>query len=193
MAANGIMRARFVRRALPLAAFLVLSLGTLSACGSASGPTTPVPDKNADVAVMNEILGRQLAVVEAYPAALAELRGKALAEARRFRGQEQEHVDATTKALRGLGGEADPPAETIEAGELKRGVDALEFLYEMENATIDAELNAITKLTGDWPRSLLATMVANQAERLVLIRRALGANRDETIPFAFENGETPAP
>jgi hypothetical protein len=36
-------------------------------------------------------------------------------------------------------------------------------------------------------------MAANQAQRLVLIRRALGAGAPELVPEAFETGETAAP
>jgi hypothetical protein len=83
--------------------------------------------------------------------------------------------------------------ETIETVGLGTADDALRFLYELESATIDAELNAITRLTGPFPRALLASMVANQAERLVLIRRALGAKALETVPEPFEDGTTPGP
>jgi Ferritin-like domain len=190
MAMNRITRGRGVRRAL-LPAIIVagLSVGLL-ACGDGGGSAV---DKDADVRVLNEILARQLAAVEAYGVALPVLRGAELAAAREFRSQEQEHVDATTKTLRGLDGEADPPAETIEADDLETRRDALAFLYELESATIDAELSAVGKLTIGWPRPLIAAMAANQAQRLVLIRRALGAKPLEAVPEAFETGETPAP
>jgi hypothetical protein len=185
------MRGRLVLRALALGGVaLALALG-LGACGGGGSDSTT--DKPADVKVLNEILARQLAAVDAYGQALPELRGGGLALARRFRAQEQEHVDATTKTLRGLEGEADPPAETIEAGELKTPQDAMHFLYELESATIDAELSAVGKLTIGWPRPLIAAMAANQAQRLVLIRRALGAGPLELVPEAFETGETAAP
>jgi len=185
------MRGRLVLRALALSGVaLALALG-LGACGGGGGDSTT--DKPADVKVLNEILARQLAAVDAYGQALPQLRGGALALARRFRAQEQEHVDATTKTLRGLEGEADPPAETIEAGDLKTPQDAMHFLYELESATIDAELSAVGKLTIGWPRPLIAAMAANQAQRLVLIRRALGAGPLELVPEAFETGETAAP
>lgn len=180
-----------MRRALLLAAVVAGLVGSLTACGGGGGDSTT--DKEADVGVLNEILGRQLAAVEAYGQALPALRGTELATARRFRAQEQEHVDATTKTLRGLGGEADPPVETIKAGELETPEDALHFLYELESATIDAELSAVGKLTIGWPRPLVAAMAANQAQRLVLIRHALGAQPPEIVPEAFETGETPAP
>jgi ferritin-like protein len=191
MAPNRIMRGRAVRRALLLGAITAALATSFAACGGGSGDSAV--DKAGDVLVLNEILGRQLAAVEAYGAALPSLEGADLAMARAFRAQEQEHVDATTKTLRGLEGEADPPAETIEAGELSTRADAFAFLYELESATIDAELNAVAKLTIGWPRPLIAAMAANQAQRLVLIRRALGAAPLATVPEAFETGETPDP
>jgi len=185
------MRGRPVRRALLLAMVAAALAIALGGCGDSDSSGTG--DKERDVRVLNEVLGRQLAVVAAYGQVLPNLHGADLAAARQFRAQEQEHVDSTTKTLRGIGGEADPPAETIEASDLKTRADNLEFLYEMESATIDAELNAVSRLTVDWPRPLIAAMAANQAQRLVLLRRALGATPLEAIPSAFETGETPAP
>ena len=169
-----------MRRALVFGAVASPWPPRLGACGGSGGSSTT--DKAADAEVLNEILARQLAAVDAYGQALPALRGADLALARRFRAQEQEHVDATTKTLRGLEAEADPPAETIEAGDLKTPQDAMHFLYELESATIDAELHAVGKLTIGWPRPLIASMAANQAQRLVLIRRALGADAARTRP-----------
>jgi hypothetical protein len=192
MAPNRIMRGRVARRALLLGALAALLAGALGGCGGGGG-SSGTTDKERDARTLNEILGRQLAAVAAYGQVLPTLHGADQAAAQQFRAQEQEHVDATTKTLRGIGGEADPPAETIETSELKTRADSLEFLYEMESATLDAELGAVGKLTVDWPRPLLASMAANQAQHLVLLRRALGAKPLETVPAAFETGEIPAP
>jgi hypothetical protein len=192
MAPNRIMRGGLVRRAIALGAVAAALAIALAACGGGGG-SGGATDREGDLAVLNEILGRQLAAVDACDEALPLLRGAGLATARRFRAQEQEHVDATTKTIRGLEGEVDPPPETVEAGELKGAEDAWRFLYELESATIDAELNAVERLTIGWPRPLVAAMAANQAQRLVLIRRALGATPAETVPEAFETGETAAP
>ncbi len=186
------MRGRGVRRALLLGALVALLAGALGGCGG-GGSSSGTSDKESDARTLNEILGRQLAAVAAYAKVLPTLHGADHAAAQQFRAQEQEHVDATTKTLRGIGGEADPPAETIETSEMKTRADSLEFLYEMESATLDAELGAVGKLTVDWPRPLLASMAANQAQHLVLLRRALGAKPLETVPAAFETGEIPAP
>lgn len=180
-----------MRRALTLVAVAAGLAAGLVACGGGDEGATVDPE--ADAAVLNEVLGRQLAAVAAYGEALPALRGAELAMARRFRVQEQEHVDATMKTLRGLEEPSDPAEETIDAGDLATGDDALDFLYRLESATIDAELNAVSRLTVGWTRPLIAAMAANQAQRLVLIRRALGAAPLETIPEAFETGETAAP
>lgn len=193
MAPNRIMRGRAMRRAFLLGAIAALLAAALAACGSGESSSTLQQEKEADEVVLNEVLGRQLAAAAAYGEVLPVLHGEDFAAARQFRAQEQEHVDATTKLLRKIGGEADPPAETIEANELKTREDALTFLYEMESATIDAELGAIGRLELGWLGPQLGSMAANQAQRLVLIRHALGANPLETVPEPFEAGETPAP
>jgi ferritin-like protein len=194
MAPNRIMRGRAMRRALLLGAIAALLAAALGGCGGGgSSSSTLEEEKEADAEVLNEILARQLAATAAYGEVLPELHGEDRAVARHFRAQEQEHVDATTKLLRKIGAEADPPAETIEANDLKTREDALTFLYEMESATIDAELNAVGTLNLGWLRPLLGATAANQAQHLVLIRRALGVTGVETVPEPFETGETPTP
>jgi hypothetical protein len=192
MAPNRITRGRVVRRALLTGAALGLLAVAFSACGGGGGSSSTTETEH-DVKVLNDLLGRQLAVVETYGRVLPGLHGADLAAAQQFRAQEQEHVDATTKLLRRIGGEAEPAEETIETDDLTTQADTLELLYEMESATTDFELNAVGKLTIDWPRPLIASMASNQAQRLVLLRRALGASPLEAIPSAFETGETPAP
>lgn len=191
MAPNRITCGLAMRRALLMGAAAMALAGSILGCGGDGGDSGV--DKGGDLRVLNEILARQSAAVEAYGQALPALRGADLAAAREFRAQEQEHVDVTTKTLRGLDGEADPPTETVETGDLQTRHDALTFLYELESATIDAELNAVGRLTIGWPRPLIASMAANQAQRLVLIRRALGARPLEAVPEAFETGEIAAP
>jgi rubrerythrin len=166
----------------------------LAGCGGGGGgTTTAVPDKAADAETLNEVLARELGAVRAYERTLPLLHGDLLASAREFRAQEQEHVDAVVKALHGLGEPARPEEEEIESEGLKTQVDGLEFLYEVESASVAYGLRAISHLTTPWPRSLLGSIAANQAQHLVLLRRALGADVAESIPSAFEDGTEPSP
>ncbi len=180
-----------------LALAVVAAIGLLvAACGGGdeSGrTTTAVPDREGDAAILNQILSRQSAAIEAYRETLPALKGRVLALAELFRAQEQEHVDGLLEALRGLAEKAEPEPELIEAEGLRTGADHLHFFYEIESATIDAELSAVANLTSPAARTLLASTVANQAQHLVLLRRALGARPLATVPAPFETGTTPAP
>ena len=64
---------------------------------------------------------------------------------------------------------------------------------EVESATIDEELSAISKLEAAWPRSLLASTVADQAQHLTLLRQALGVGPLDSVPAPFENGTASPP
>ncbi len=161
--------------------------------GSTTTATTVVSDKAADAEVLNQVLARELAAIDAYERVLPRLRGADLALAQQFRSQEQEHVDAVLKALRGLGAKAEPEEEEIERSGLKSRDDVLEFLYEVESASIDQGLFATANLIAPWPRKLVGSIVANQAQHLVLLRRALGAPPLALVPEGFENGTAPAP
>lgn len=194
MASNRIMRGGVARRALSILALLLAAAFALVACGgSGPGPTTAVPDEAADAEILNNVLARELAAIRAYDRTLPLLGGAALATAREFRAQEQEHVDAVIKALRGLGEEAVPSEEEIESEGLKTPADALGFLYDVESVSVAHGLRAISHLTAPWPRALLGSIAANQAQHLVLLRRALGAGAAESVPEAFEDGTTPDP
>lgn len=163
--------------------------------GTATDVSTPTPSvqQSADGALLDKVLARQEAAVAAYAKVAPALPPRLARMAAYFRAQEQEHVDAVLKAMRGLGVAAEPTAEPLEPGELRSVRDRLEFLYEVESATIDEELSAISKLEASWPRSLLASTVANQAQHLTLLRRALGAPPLAQIPVPFEDGTFPPP
>jgi hypothetical protein len=195
------MRGGAVRRGLLAGLAVALLLAGLGGCGGSTqgGEATEdtgnagTAEREADVAVLNQVLSRQLGVVAAYERVLHGLGRFDLATPRLFRAQEQEHVDATIRTLRGLGGEVEAEPEEIESSDLESRADYVEFLYEMESATIGAELGAIAKLSTPSARSVLASTAANQAQHLVLLRRELGARPLDTVPVPFENGSVPAP
>ena len=186
-----------------LAALILISL--LAGCGggSSSGPTaaasvtdasaTPSPEQAVDAELLNHVLGRQEAAIAAYGQVIPKMTPPFVHVLAYFRAQEQEHVDAVLKAMRGLKSAAEPSEEVIEVGALKNDRERLEFLYEVESATIDEELSAISRLEASWPRSLLASTVANQAQHLTVLRQALGAGSLASVPVPFENGTAPPP
>lgn len=196
MAANRIMSGGAARRALTALAAVVLAAAALGGCGGDDdGSTaTAAAEKEADAEVLNEILARQEAAVRAFEVSFPALHQRAnLAAARLFRAQEQAHLDATLKALRGADAEPEPEAEVISAAGRDSEAEFLVFLDEVESATIQAELAAIAKLSEPAARTMLAATVANQAQHLAFLRRALGAGALQAIPTPFESGVVPAP
>ena len=169
--------------------------GSSTATSSAAAATTPDPsrEESADAAILDTVLARQEAAVEAFRHVGPALPPRLAHMAAYFRAQEQEHVDAVLKALRGLNSPAEPTVEPFDTSGLKSDRERLVFLYEVESATIDEELSAISKLEASWPRSLLASTVANQAQHLGLLRQALGAGPLASVPGPFENGTAEPP
>jgi hypothetical protein len=192
---------RITRGGATLALFLIV--GILAGCGggggstgaSATDVTTPTPssDEAADGAILNTVLTRQQAAVKALAAVTHELSPHLARMADYFRAQEQEHVDAVVKALRGLKSPAEPVVEEIELPGATSDREWLVFLYEVESQSIDAELGAVSALESSWPRSLLASTVADQAQHLTLLRQALGEGPLRSVPVPFENGTAPPP
>jgi hypothetical protein len=120
-------------------------------------------------------------------------RGRDAAVARRLRGHQQEYVDAITKAIRGLGGDAIGEAEELELPEQPSRAELLTLAYERESEALAANIEAAPRLYTSAPRTLAAALAAGHAEHLVLLRRLLGAPLTESTPEAFDVGETPPP
>jgi hypothetical protein len=192
MAPNRIMRGGATLAALLLIAALVGCGGGGSATAGSS--TTAVsPEAAADAALLDKVLARQEGAVAAYTAVIPVLPPRLVHLATYLRTQDQEHVDGVLRALWGLRSPAEPTPVTVEAGDLKTARERLELLYEAENSAIAAEIDAITKLEGTTARSILAATAANQAQHLVLLRRALGAGPAAQVPAPFEDGTFPPP
>jgi Ferritin-like domain len=195
---------KLLAKRLPPVAALALAVALVlvgSGCGGGGDESPSASEKADDIAILNTALGYELAAVDAYTRALPLLRGETLDTARRFRAQEQEHVDAITKALRGLNGRTDPESPT----ELGCNANASQYManalhpsanaalvpvYCQVSASITEDMAAVSRLTAPWPRTLITMIAANEAQQLAVLRRALGA---EPVPEAFENGETPLP
>jgi Ferritin-like domain len=207
MAPNRITRSGATRRGLAAAALTVLLLAAVAGCGGGSGSTgsattdatarevdAPAAQPSPDAGALNAVLARQEAAVEAFAQVIPALPPRLAHLASYFRAQEQEHVDAVLKVMRGAARIAvEPSSESIEVGELGSDRERLVFLYEVESATIDEELRAIADLETTSARTMLAATVANQAQHLTLLRQALGDGPLASVPEPFEDGTTEPP
>ena len=117
--------------------------------GRAQEVSTPTPAarQSPDGELLDKVLARQEGAVAAYAEVIPHLSPRFAHMASYFRAQEQEHVDAVVKTLRGIGAPAGTGPEEIEVGELKTDGERLAFLYELEGATIDR---------AEWDRARLS-------------------------------------
>jgi hypothetical protein len=172
--------------------FVVVALGAFAAgCGEEDRASEG--EKAADVEILNAALARELTIASAYARGERQLRGPYRAVGRGFRAQAQEHADALTKAIRGLGGKTDAELEELDFAAVASQADFLALVYRLENAALAAYLEAAPRLVTEAPRTLAASIGASHAQHLVVIRQGLGATPAESAPEAFEPGDLPAP
>jgi hypothetical protein len=175
------------------AAILALcAAATLALFGCGQGAHTD-PEKAADAAILNAALSQELTTAAAYARGLPLLRGRLRPLGRELRAQEQEYVDALTKAIRGVGGETEAEAGETDFSGVKTRAEFLTLAYELESAALAADLGAAPRLYTSAPRGLAASLASGHAQHLVLLRQALGAGPVASIPQAFDGGEVPPP
>lgn len=172
---------------------LGLSLALAAGCGKSGHGAETNPEKASDAEALNTALARELTAVDVYRRGLPLLTGRMLAAGRVFLAQEQEDVDALTKAIRGLGGKTEAEAEELDLSAVKTRPDALALAYEQESASLAYYVNAEPHLYTSEPRSLVASLAAGHAQRLVVLRQGLGAGLAASVPEAFDDGEVRPP
>ena len=113
---------------------------------------------------------------------------------RGFRAHEQQHADVLITALTDLGGTPPAPPKGVAAvddvaqglGAVRSQADVLSFLIELETAAVAAYYDAHRKLGEAKLLQTGASIMANEGQHLVVLRRAAG---QDPIPNAFETGE----
>lgn len=183
------------RRGLGRAAVFLVVVAALLAggCGPKGHGAETDSDKAADVEVLNTLLAQELTAVEAYEGSLDLLHGRALAIGQQLLGQDQAHLDALTKAIRGVGGETEAEASELEEPGPKTQVEALTLAYEEENAALSEAIDSSPHLNTAAPRALAAALAASHAQHIVMLRQLLGTGLASSVPKPFENGEEPPP
>jgi len=183
------------RRGLGRAAvFLAVAAALLaSGCGSGGDGAQAESEKASDAEALNTLLAQELTAIAAYESSLGLLQGRTLAIGRQLLGQDQAHLDALTKVIRGLGGETEAEAGELEEPGPKTRAEALTLAYEEENAALSEALDSPPNLYTAAPRAVAAALAASHAQHIVLLRQLLGSGLASSVPEPFENGEEPPP
>lgn len=176
------------------AVFLVVVAAVLACgCGKPGHGAETDSEKAADVEGLNAILAQELTTVAAYERVLPHLRGPMLAVAGSFREQDQVHIDALTKGIRGMGGETDAEADELEPPGPRNRAEALTLAYEEENAALSEAQSGVAHLQLTAPRALASALAASHAQHLAILRQGFGSGLAGAVPQAFESGDEPPP
>lgn len=152
---------------------------------------TAFAQANGDAAILEAAIGLEQTAVVAYDTAATSglLDDTVTGVAELFRDQEQEHADGLIAALEDLGGTAPkPPApEDIDGlGNLQSQADVASFAIELETMAVAAYYDAHGQLKDEALLRTGASIMANEAQHLVVLRQAIGENPS---PDAFVTGE----
>jgi len=184
-------RRELLRRGLGLGAAVIaassipLLLSVRNAFAASSG----------DAEILSSAIHLEQVAVLAYEAAInGGLLTPAFAKVvGRFRDHEREHADTLTTALTDLGGT--PPAKATAAdidgvakglGDARSQADVASFAIELEMAAIAAYLDAHRRLIEAKLLQTGASIMANEAQHLVVLRQAV---KRDPVPKAFETGQ----
>lgn len=155
--------------------------------------TPRVSPVERDVRILNSALDLEYAVVSAYQAGVGLLRGQALESGRRFLGHEREHVDRLRRSIRDLGGTPNRPRRNEEYlrqfPNLRTQRDALRFAVDLENAVVEAYVDAIPRISSPDLRTVGASILANEAEHVSALLGVLNPGDPAAqVPQAFVTG-----
>lgn len=174
---------------------LGIAAGATALAASTAAPLLTVSDAFAqaddDAAIVEAAIGLEQQAVLAYTAAA---KGDKLGRGsgRLFARQEQEHADVLIAALKDLGGTAPErpsnPREIPGLAEAAAGSqdDFARFAIEFETATVQAYYEATARLKDPKLLSAAVSIMANEAQHLVVLRQAIGQNPS---PHAFVTGQ----
>lgn len=146
---------------------------------------------DGDAQILEVAIGIEQTAVAVYDAAVGSgLLDEATMEiAELFRDQEQEHADALIAALEDLGGTPpEPPGagEVDRLGHLRSQEELARFALELETIAVAAYYDAHAQLEDEALLRTVASIMANDAQHLVVLRQILG---EDPSPAAFVTGE----
>ena len=150
--------------------------GGLSACGGGQsrrrhGPSGPGED---DVDLLNSVLSAEQRAIAAYTAVTPLLAGEAHQAAGRFLEQDLAHAGELRALIKRAGGHPREPEASYSFGPTGDPHAVLGLLHRLEQAQIAAYQAAMPVVSTRLLRAALASMMANDAQHIVVLRAGLG-------------------
>jgi hypothetical protein len=174
------------RRVLLAGATSAAGAAVLSGCGSR--PLREKIRKNvrvsvADIATLNTLLDVEQYGIAAYAAGLPLLNPSWTAIGKQFLGQELAHANEISELIKAAGAKPRRRPASFNLGHPRTHSDAIALLETAERTQMGAYLRLIPKLAGGSTRAALATIFANDAQHLAVLRSNSG--QSPPGPFAL--------
>jgi rubrerythrin len=168
----------------------------LAACGGDEEVELGAPRVSPverDVRILNSALDLEYTAIAAYEGGVGLLRGEARELGGRFLGHEREHAERLGQAIRDLGGTPNRPRRNEEYlrqfPNLRTQRDVLRFAVDLENAVVEAYVDAIPRISSPELRQTSAAIVSNEAEHISVLLGVLNPGDPlAQVPQAFVTG-----
>jgi len=175
------------RRSVLLAAGAGLG-AALAGCGGESIKQQVHNSKPAltnDVDLLNRLLHLEHMAIAAYTAGIPLLAQPTAKAGQLFLNDEISHAGDIAGLVREAGGKPIKPAPSYALGHPRTSDAVLMLLHSVENAQISGYLYAIQRLEPGVVKQQVASILANDAQHVAVVRAALGR---PAIPSAFVTG-----
>lgn len=176
------------RRRLLRAAGAGLAGALLAGCGGESLRAQvhdAKPILHTDVDLLNHLLHLEHVAIAAYTAGTPLLAPQTLKAGQLFLNDELAHAGALAGLVRAAGGKPIKPAPSYDLGHPRSSEEVLALLHRVERAQISAYLEALPRLEPATVRQSIASILANDAQHVAVVRAALGK---PAVASAFANG-----
>jgi bacterioferritin (cytochrome b1) len=176
------------RRTVLLAAGAGLASVVLAGCGGRQSIKQQVhnsqPALTNDVDLLNHLLHLEHVAIAAYTAGIPLLAEPTAKAGQLFLNDEISHAGDLAGIVREAGGKPIKPAPSYALGHPRTSDEVLMLLHSVENAQIAGYLHAIQQLEPGVVKQQVASILANDAQHVAVVRAALGR---PAIPSAFVN------
>jgi hypothetical protein len=138
--------------------------------------------RREDVDTLNHLLDLENRAVAAYTAGIPLLDGAAAKAAQHFLDQDLTHAGELSGLIRQAHGKANKPRPAYDLGRPRNSGEVLGLLHSTETAVIAGYFDAISRLTPGEIRAAVASLLANDAQHVSVLRALLGR---PPLPSAF--------
>jgi hypothetical protein len=167
------------------AAVLLAGCGQKGAIPRQAVKKAPLSVQHKDVALLNAALALERRTVAAYTAGIPLLSRRQAKGARQFLNEELQHTGELLALIKAAGGVANPRAASYDIGHPRGASGVLAVWHELERLQIAAYVKAIPKLSPGPVRAAVATILANDAQHIAILRLEQGL---DPLPSAFVTG-----